>query len=150
MTQSGETAESKWATLLARTRSPHHHSCPRLVAVVDPGRTQVGNTGRFRTRLSECAHRNLEGRSRMQGPASAKAVGSPSDRWCSRCCSGPQHIRSGDQRSRHEGWGRPLTPGESGSPSHRRIDHRVRLAPKGYTEDFRVLGDGSTADYMRA
>jgi len=158
MTQGGSIAGDELATLLVHTHSPHHYSRPRLGAAVDHARTPVvGNTGHFRTRLSECARRNLEGRLRTRGRASAKAAGSlpavrthPSVRWGSRRCNGPQRIRSEDRRFRHEGWERPLTPGGSGFPYHHRIGHRIQLAPKGCTEGNRVLDDGSVVDCTQA
>lgn len=141
----------------------------RLAAVADHVRTPVADrvrtpaAGRVRTpaadntahsRTPECVSRGLECRNRTQGPASAKVAGSPpaartrlSDRYCSRGCSGPQHIRSGDQR---EGQARPLTPSGSGFPFHHRIDHHVWLGPMGYTEGNQVLGDGSMVDYTQA
>jgi len=148
----GGTAENELATLLAHTRSFHHYSCPRLGAAVDRVRTMVaGDTGHFRAR------RDLEGRGRTRGRASAKAAGNPpvvrthpSDRCCSRRCSGLQRIRIGDQRFHREGWGLPLPPGESGFPCHHRIGHRVRSAPKGYIEGNRVLDGGNMVDYTQA
>lgn len=112
-------------TLHVRTRH-------QLLAVaVDRVRTPVaGNTAH--SRKLGCSRRDLERRNRTQGPASARVVGSPpaartrlSDRCRSRGCSGPQHIRSGDQRFQRGGQARPPTLGESDFPSHRRIDHHV-------------------------
>jgi len=128
--------ENELVTLLVRMR---HH--PHPVVVVDRVRTLVaGNTDH--SRRPECARRglehrdperrDLERRNRTQGLVSAKVVGSPPavrTRLCDRCRSrrynGPQHIRSGHRRFQREGQGRPPTPGESGFPSHRRIDHHV-------------------------
>lgn len=145
------TTENELVTLLVRMR---HH--PHLAVVVDHVRTPVvGNTAHSRT--LERARRDLEHRNRTQGPVSAKVAGGPPAvrmRLCDRCrsrrYSGPQHIRSGHQRFQREGEGRPLTPGESGFQSHRRIDHRVWLGPKGYTEGNLVLGGGSMVDYTQA
>lgn len=141
----GETAENEIATLVVRTRSPHHYSPAHA-------RTPVaGNMGhsRVRTYLEDVPH--------TQGRVSVKVADSPpvvrmrlSDHWCSRGCSGPRCIRSGDQRFHREGWERPPTPGESDSLSHRHIDHRVRSAPKNYIEGNRVLDDGSMAGYTQA
>ena len=154
MTQHWKTTENELATGLVRTRSSHHCARPRL-AVVDPVRIPVaGSTGHFRTR-SECVRRGLGSRSRMR--AFAKVAGSlrvarmrPSDRYRSRGCSGLQRIRSGYRRFRHEGWERPMTPGEPGFQFHHHIDHRIRLAAMGYIEGNRVLDDESMVDYMQA
>ena len=155
MTQGGGTTENEFATLLVRTRSPHHHPRPRLGAVVVHVRTPVA--GSFRTHLSESARRTLVGMLRTRGRVSAKAADSlpavrthPSVRWGSRRCNGPQRIHNGDQRFHREGWERPLTPGESGFPHHHRIGHHIRLVPKGCTEGNQVLGDGSVVDYTQA
>ena len=43
-----------------------------------------------------------------------------------------------------------MTPGEPGFLSHRHIDHRIRLALKGYIEDNQALDDGSMVDCTQA
>jgi hypothetical protein len=150
--QSEGTTENEFATLLVRTRSSYHHSRPHLAVALDRVRTPIaGNTAHSlaRMHLGDGVH--------TQGQASAKVAGSPpvvhtrlSDHYHSRGCSGPQRIRSGDQRFHRGGWERPPTPGEFGFPSHRRIDHRIWLAPKDYTEGNRVLDDASMVDYTQA
>ena len=112
----GGTAKNELATVLVRTRSLHHYSCPHLAVAVDPVRMPIaGSTHRLhmhrlRTHLSGCVRRNLEGRDRIQERAFAKAAGSllavrtrPSGRCCSRRCNGPQRSHSGGQHFHREG-----------------------------------------------
>jgi len=143
--QMGGTAENEIATLVVRIRSSHHYSLGHAHTPV------AGNMGHSRV------HIHLEHGAHTQARVSARVADSPpvvrmrlSGHCCSRGCSGPRCIRSGDQRFHREGWERPPTPGESDFLSHRHIDHRIRLAPKNYIEGNQVLDDSSMVDYMQA
>jgi len=149
--------EGQLTTPLVRSHTLRDGPHPHLDAGADHARTPVADsTGRLRMDLPGYKRTGLESGAHTQGQVSAKAAGSrpdihirPSVHWCCICCNGPQHIHSWDQRL-HGGWGRPLKPGGPDFLYHRRIVHRIRLAPKGYIEDNRVLGGRSMAGYTQA
>ena len=154
MTKNRGPAEKYLATLLVHNPALRHCPHPRLDSAADHFRTLVvDSTGRFHVRLQGCKHMGLENKAHTQEPVSARAGGSPFAVHMRPSvhtpCNGRQRIRNWDQCP-HGGRGPPLMPGESDFLYHHQIAHRIRLAPKGYIEDNRVLGGRSMVDCTQA